>query len=138
MCLETRPTELAKKQALAAIGQVHLMRFYEDLFSASGLVRFSFCLCVTFIDGIVRRLWDAIINMLALSVRCLLAVVMNQSRICGVVYQNHFAACSSIRLHTHPQIRLPVHNIIRFEVFTFLLFCTVFTTDLCPSPSHIG
>lgn len=38
MKLDERPTELAKKQALAAIGQVHLMRFYEDLFRASGLV----------------------------------------------------------------------------------------------------
>jgi glutamate 5-kinase len=35
--LATRPTELAKKQALAAVGQVHLMRYYEDLFSACGL-----------------------------------------------------------------------------------------------------
>lgn len=32
-----RPSELAKKQALAAVGQVHLMRYYEDLFSACGL-----------------------------------------------------------------------------------------------------
>lgn len=36
--LKTRPTELAKKQALAAVGQVHLMRYYDDLFSALGLV----------------------------------------------------------------------------------------------------
>jgi glutamate 5-kinase len=35
--LEKKPSDLAKKQALAAIGQVHLMRFYEDLFSAVGL-----------------------------------------------------------------------------------------------------
>lgn len=33
-----RPSELAKKQALAAVGQVHLMRYYDDLFSACGLV----------------------------------------------------------------------------------------------------
>jgi len=35
--LETRPTLLAKKQALAAVGQVHLMRYYDDLFSAYGI-----------------------------------------------------------------------------------------------------
>jgi glutamate 5-kinase len=38
MNLESKPKELARKQALAAIGQVHLMRFYDDLFSAVGLV----------------------------------------------------------------------------------------------------
>ena len=37
--LVNRPSELAKKQALAAVGQVHLMRYYDDLFSAVGLVR---------------------------------------------------------------------------------------------------
>lgn len=37
--LVNRPSELAKKQALAAVGQVHLMRYYDDLFSACGLVR---------------------------------------------------------------------------------------------------
>ena len=35
--LEQKPADLSKRQALAAIGQVHLMRFYEDMFSASGL-----------------------------------------------------------------------------------------------------
>lgn len=35
--LVNRPSELAKKQALAAVGQVHLMRYYDDLFSAVGL-----------------------------------------------------------------------------------------------------
>lgn len=42
--LSTRPRELAKKQALAAIGQIHLMRYYDDLFTALGLV--SVCLPV--------------------------------------------------------------------------------------------
>ena len=37
LALEARPTVLAKKQALAAVGQVHLMRYYDDLFSAYGL-----------------------------------------------------------------------------------------------------
>lgn len=37
--LATRPKEIAQKQALAAVGQVHLMRFYEDFFHALGLVR---------------------------------------------------------------------------------------------------
>ncbi len=36
--LTIRPTQLAKKQALAAVGQVHLMRYYEDFLSALGLV----------------------------------------------------------------------------------------------------
>lgn len=35
--LEEKPKDLSKRQALAAVGQVHLMRFYEDLFSAVGL-----------------------------------------------------------------------------------------------------
>lgn len=34
-----RPAAIAQKQALAAVGQVHLMRYYEDFFSAVGLVR---------------------------------------------------------------------------------------------------
>jgi len=29
MGLRERPKEVAKKQALAAVGQVHLMRYYE-------------------------------------------------------------------------------------------------------------
>jgi hypothetical protein len=37
--LAQRPTKLAQKQALAAIGQVHLMRYYEDILNALGLVR---------------------------------------------------------------------------------------------------
>ena len=32
--LATRPTDLAAKQALAAVGQVHLMRHYDDFFAA--------------------------------------------------------------------------------------------------------
>ncbi|KAK2078142.1 hypothetical protein QBZ16_004010 [Prototheca wickerhamii] len=35
--LATKPTELAKKQALAAVGQIHLMRYYDDLFTALNL-----------------------------------------------------------------------------------------------------
>jgi glutamate 5-kinase len=35
--LKSRPDDASKRQALAAVGQVHLMRFYEDLFSAVGL-----------------------------------------------------------------------------------------------------
>lgn len=35
----TRPDNLAQKQALAAVGQVHLMRYYDDLFTALDLVR---------------------------------------------------------------------------------------------------
>ena len=31
-----RPTELSKKQAMAAVGQIRLMRMYEDLFQAVG------------------------------------------------------------------------------------------------------
>jgi hypothetical protein len=37
--LTQRPNTIAKKQALAAVGQVHLMRYYEDFLSALGLVR---------------------------------------------------------------------------------------------------
>lgn len=33
-----RPDSLAQKQALAAVGQVHLMRYYSDLFGAVDLV----------------------------------------------------------------------------------------------------
>ena len=36
--LKSRPSKLPQKQALAAVGQVHLMRFYDDFFSAIGLV----------------------------------------------------------------------------------------------------
>ena len=37
--LPVKPTGLAQKQACAAVGQPHLMRFYDDFFSALGLVR---------------------------------------------------------------------------------------------------
>ena len=36
--LAARPAGLAQKQALAAVGQQHLMRYYDDFFSALGLV----------------------------------------------------------------------------------------------------
>lgn len=39
MSLEQRPTDMAHLQAMAAIGQVHLMRYYDELFGAVGLVR---------------------------------------------------------------------------------------------------
>eukprot|EP00798_Chlamydomonas_sp_ICE-L_P013420 gene13420-19275_t len=35
--LSEKPTEVAKKQALAAVGQVHLMKYYEDFLSTLGL-----------------------------------------------------------------------------------------------------
>ncbi|GAB4816496.1 hypothetical protein N2152v2_003542 [Parachlorella kessleri] len=35
--LAVRPSGLAQKQALAAVGQQHLMRYYDDFFSALGL-----------------------------------------------------------------------------------------------------
>lgn len=38
---------MAQKQALAAVGQVHLMRYYEDFFNAVGLVR-TYYLPITF------------------------------------------------------------------------------------------
>jgi glutamate 5-kinase len=38
MKLQEKPTDVAQRQALAAIGQVHLMRYYEDFFSAMNIV----------------------------------------------------------------------------------------------------
>ena len=35
--LKEKPKEVAKKQALAAVGQVHLMRYYEDIFNTIGI-----------------------------------------------------------------------------------------------------
>ena len=43
--LSSRPSKLPQKQALAAVGQVHLMRFYDDFFSALGLVGHAFSMC---------------------------------------------------------------------------------------------
>jgi glutamate 5-kinase len=37
--LQQRPPELAKRQALAAIGQGALMRIYTDFFAALSVVR---------------------------------------------------------------------------------------------------
>ena len=37
MGLTEKPKEVAKKQALAAVGQVHLMRYYEDIFNTIGI-----------------------------------------------------------------------------------------------------
>ena len=36
--LVSKPSDVPKRQALASVGQVHLMRYYEDLFKAAGLV----------------------------------------------------------------------------------------------------
>lgn len=41
MGLKTRPTALAQRQAVAAVGQIHLMRYYQEFFQALGLV--SYC-----------------------------------------------------------------------------------------------
>ncbi|KDD74279.1 hypothetical protein H632_c1435p0, partial [Helicosporidium sp. ATCC 50920] len=35
--LSKKPAEVSKRQALAAVGQIHLMRHYDDLFAALGL-----------------------------------------------------------------------------------------------------
>ena len=38
MRLAERPSTLAQRQAVAAVGQIHLMRYYQDFFAALGLV----------------------------------------------------------------------------------------------------
>ena len=38
MGLKERPVKLAQKQAVSAVGQIHLMRYYQDFFAALGLV----------------------------------------------------------------------------------------------------
>lgn len=38
MGLRERPSKLAQRQAVAAVGQIHLMRYYQDFFAALGLV----------------------------------------------------------------------------------------------------
>lgn len=48
--LAVRPDSLAQKQALAAVGQVHLMRYYDDLFTAVDMVRHG-------LAGGRRRTW---------------------------------------------------------------------------------
>lgn len=42
MGLSERPPTLAQRQAVAAVGQIHLMRYYQDFFQALGVVNF-FC-----------------------------------------------------------------------------------------------
>lgn len=37
MGLKSRPGKLAQKQAVSAVGQIHLMRYYQDFFEALGL-----------------------------------------------------------------------------------------------------
>lgn len=37
MGLAERPAKLAQRQAVAAVGQIHLMRYYQDFFAALGL-----------------------------------------------------------------------------------------------------
>ena len=43
--LQKRPKELAARQALAAVGQVQLMRYYEDFLTALGLVSSIMAAC---------------------------------------------------------------------------------------------
>ena len=59
--LANKPTVLAKKQALAAVGQVHLMKFYEDFLQAVGLVsmRKSGCGRGERVAGVGRVRWEA-------------------------------------------------------------------------------
>ena len=40
-----RPKELAARQALAAVGQLQLMRYYEDFLTALGLVGLIMAAC---------------------------------------------------------------------------------------------
>ena len=48
---------IAQQQALAAIGQVHLMRYYEDFLQALDLVRLLFwCVCVCACGDTLRLL----------------------------------------------------------------------------------
>ena len=41
MGLKNRPAKLAQKQAVSAVGQIHLMRYYQDFFEALGMVHTS-------------------------------------------------------------------------------------------------
>ena len=41
MGLKERPVKLAQKQAVSAVGQIHLMRYYQDFFAALGLVSYD-------------------------------------------------------------------------------------------------
>ena len=43
--LSEKPKEISKKQALAAIGQAHLMQIYEDLFSLFHLFKCGLTIC---------------------------------------------------------------------------------------------
>ena len=43
--LPKRPKELAARQALAAVGQLQLMRYYEDFLTALGLVGLIMAAC---------------------------------------------------------------------------------------------
>lgn len=46
MGLKNRPSKIAQKQAVSAVGQIHLMRYYQDFFEALGLVcNLSFAQC---------------------------------------------------------------------------------------------
>lgn len=55
MRLNSRPDSLAQKQALAAVGQVHLMRYYDDLFTAVDMVRDALC-CASCVELVLRSL----------------------------------------------------------------------------------
>ena len=43
--LQKRPKELAARQARAAVGQLQLMRYYEDFLTALGLVSLTMAAC---------------------------------------------------------------------------------------------
>lgn len=53
--LSARPRSLAQKQALAAIGQVYLIRYWEDFLDALGLVGEA-CLQSLTADSALRAL----------------------------------------------------------------------------------
>lgn len=66
MGLTKRPPTLAQRQAVAAVGQIHLMRYYQEFFQALGLV--STCYIFATVSACAQRglllIWQHVVGVL--------------------------------------------------------------------------
>ena len=103
--LATRPTDLAAKQALAAIGQVHLMRHYDDFLSA---LRLKCAQVLLTLDNLaVRSQWRAA----ASTFEALFAA----GGVVPVVNENDTVAVAELRIGDNDTLSAQVATLVRAD-----------------------
>ena len=103
--LSARPTDLAAKQALAAIGQVHLMRHYDDFLSA---LRLKCAQVLLTLDNLaVRSQWRAA----ASTFEALFAA----GGVVPVVNENDTVAVAELRIGDNDTLSAQVATLVRAD-----------------------